>query len=832
VPRASFFYSGAKKTPITYSPDLYMAVVEPAPEISRAEILAAVENAGGSQAVRRGSTVSFRAPTPAAAEAVGQALNDLGLAVHSLHPAIRDGSGAVFPTGEVVVKLKRERSLEAFRDYAREQGAREVGCYRYGLHYRLVLLARKGTDPIDLANRIFEAGWSELSQPDFRAQGRFLYRPNDDLFHDEQEEDLRHFQIPEAWNVTKGDQNVAVAVFDSGYRLTHPDLGDNLVAPYDALNDDDDPEMESDEDFHGTLVLGLIGADTDNNRGVAGVGFRDKAIPVKIGRAVECFLGGDGCAEFTCSAITRAADHVLNLSGVDVAAANFSLIIFGDSLQSCFQDALADIHDFARDGRGAVIVAGTGNDGLETSGGFPVNFPFVLGAGESDSDGEGREARSNFGQFVDVMAHGTTTTTRRGQIGLNDVEEDYFSFEGTSASTAVVSAVAGLVASVDRFKTADQIESILLHSADRMRPADLSYSLVDDHVVGLKNNEVGFGRLNAFKAVRMGSRRSIPRTAYPLFYAAGTDGSSLLHVLDKDCDRNWPNSGELEVASVALTPEPLEGESLAAELFLSRGTPLLYRAGSQEEIVQALDPISGFGPVLYRHALEPERLPTAVQPYLFANFETTFIPDPFVTIYSAGDGTQRTFRIDRDPGTGSLDLRLLDEEPLTPGVAYSYGFFHSGAESRLVRYSPPDGRMDFLAIDRIGRPSQNVGNITFPADRRLELWAVYTTPTGIFLYTQADPFSYEIAEIKPNGEVLRSEQHNSSFADTPFDHLAFQAVYDEDRPFFFFWKNNGVVKVKHLISDLELAPFATNVKSFRTASSPAQFWAAAALLVP
>lgn len=808
-----------------------MAMVEKAPEIPREELLSVVENAGGSGAVLRGGNLYFRAPTSAVASEVVRAMRLAGIDHRSLNPAILEGKNVAFLGDQVVVKLRPDKELEAFRTFAREQGAREIGCYRYGDHYRLVLRTARDDGVIDLANRIQETGWSVFSQPDFISQGKFPYRPDDDLFREEQEDVFRLFHIPEAWNVTQGDPDIAVAVFDSGYRLDHPDLGDNLVAPYDALNDDDDPEMESELDFHGTLVLGLIGADTDNGRGVAGVGFHNSAVPVKIGRAVECFLGGEGCAEFTCSAITRAADHVLNLSEVDVAAVNLSIIFFGDSLRTCFEDALGDIHQFARGGAGAVIVAGTGNDGLETTGGFPVSFPFVIGAGESSDDGSQRGFRSNFGPFVDLMARGTETTTRRGTIGLNEVTDDYFFFAGTSAATAVVSGIAGLVASVNPARTASEIESILLHSADRMLPEELEYGFVEDHVVGMKNVEVGFGRVNAFKSVRMASRRKIPRSAYPLLYTSNANGARLLYVLDKDADRNWPNASELEVTALEMNAEPLANEYLAAPLPTERAR-LLYRAGSNEEILQVLDPTRGFGPVVHRRSLSLKRLPAAVTPYEWSVPPARREPDQFVTMYSPGDGMQRTYRLRQTlmPSPASVELVLEREEPLALATAYSYSFLKQGDRGRLVRYSPGDRRLDFIAIDESGLPAQTTGSITFSEEERPELWAVYSGRNASFLYTQADPFSYVIAEITFDGEVLRKETHNSSFADTPYDRIAIHHVYDQDRPFLLFWKNNGVVKVKHLISDLELAPFATNVKSFRTPSSPAQLWSSSAML--
>lgn len=872
--REIFYYKGHERVPLTFSSDLYVATVRPRPgPTDRKAVVQTMENAGALNVRLRGEQLYFKAPERAVADRALQALTAAGIDYTSLSAAILGQRQPVFIGDQVVVKLRDDKDLAAFRAYIKRRGAAEVGHYRFGGHDRMVLRAAKRTSVIGLANRIQEDGWSIFAQPDFIVQGEFNYTPNDMIFT-EQDREFRMLRIPEAWEITKGNPAVAVAIFDSGYRLTHPDLADyflrrslcgpltrpqadcsdfkfpfshpipdftpfwptNIVAPFDAVDDDDNPEMESSLDFHGTLVLGTIGAKTDNFTGVAGVGFNNKVVPVKAGVTIECFLGGGICADFSCSAITRAANHVINAAGLDIVAVNMSFVLGTNQL--CFEDALSDIHIHARQGKGAVMIAGTGNDGSEVGRRvFPASFPFVIGAGETD-DGESRRFSSNFGPLVDIMAPGTMTTTRRGQIGLNDVQNDYFFFSGTSASAAMVSGIVGLIASVQPARNASELERILLHSADLMLE-DLQYTWVDDHVLGMKNAEVGFGRVDAFKAVRMASRLHIPRSVYPLLYVSRTNGDKSIYVLDKEPDRNFPNFSELVMTTLEIQGEPLEGEYLAVQLrtvpLRGEGVNLLYRVGNQAELIQVLDPISGFGSVLYRRSLSDGPLPGTSIAYV-ANRrvvrDQTTIPllrAQFLVTYYPKDGMQRTYRL-TDGFLGQLNLTQVHEEQLNPNGGYSYGFLKEGFQARLVRFSPADRRLDFVAIDDSGTPSGPTTSTTFTPEDQPELWTVYSGKDKNFLYWQADPFSYQIAEITLDGAIVTKEKHNSSFSDTPFDRMAVHHVYDQDKPYFIFWKNNGIVKVKRLISELELDIFTVNTKSFKAQGVPGNIWMSSEML--
>ena len=78
------------------------------------------------------------------------------------------------------------------------------------------------------------------------------------------------------WNITKGKEDVIVAVVDTGVDLNHPDLKGKLLEGYNVV----DPKSKPLDDVgHGTHVAGIIGAIVNNSEGVAGMSWYNKVLP-------------------------------------------------------------------------------------------------------------------------------------------------------------------------------------------------------------------------------------------------------------------------------------------------------------------------------------------------------------------------------------------------------------------------------------------------------------------------------------------------------------------------------------------------------------------------
>jgi subtilisin family serine protease len=89
----------------------------------------------------------------------------------------------------------------------------------------------------------------------------------------------------EAWDITKGNSTIVIAVIDSGVDYNHPDLASNISSSlrYDFVNNDSYP-MDANE--HGTHVTGTIAASGNNGMGVTGISWTATIMPL---RAVDAF---------------------------------------------------------------------------------------------------------------------------------------------------------------------------------------------------------------------------------------------------------------------------------------------------------------------------------------------------------------------------------------------------------------------------------------------------------------------------------------------------------------------------------------------------------------
>ena len=131
-----------------------------------------------------------------------------------------------------------------------------------------------------------------------------------------------------AWAKTTGSKDVVVAVLDSGVDYTHEDLAGNMwVRPaemdpyhdeelgtvddlngYNAIDGNSDP---MDENGHGTHCAGIIGAEGENDLGIAGVNWKVQIMPLKFMNA-----GGFGTTKDAIEAINYVIDR--KKAGVNV----------------------------------------------------------------------------------------------------------------------------------------------------------------------------------------------------------------------------------------------------------------------------------------------------------------------------------------------------------------------------------------------------------------------------------------------------------------------------------------------------------------------------------
>ncbi len=325
---------------------------------------------------------------------------------------------------------------------------------------------------------------------------------------------------PAAWNVVTGTPDVVIAVIDSGVCLEHEDLAAKLWAnpgeiPGNQVDDDGNGKIDDvrgwhffhswynggyapaenadvrDDYGHGTHVAGIAAAATNNGRGIAGIAWGARILPVKV---LDQY--GDGWYSDIAAGIVYAAD-----SGARII--NLSLGGLQDS------QTLRAAVDYAR-GRGALVIASAGNTGGAVF--YPAAYEPVLAVAATDAQ-DRRASFSNYGPQVDMAAPGADiySTWYRG---------NYFTKSGTSMAAPHVSGAAALVWSRQPDLAASDVISTLLGAAD-----DVGEPGVDDYT--------GWGRVNAYRAV-LGEHPFVSTCAPTLISAPGAHLITYTLILNND----------------------------------------------------------------------------------------------------------------------------------------------------------------------------------------------------------------------------------------------------------------------------------------------------------
>jgi hypothetical protein len=344
---------------------------------------------------------------------------------------------------------------------------------RVRLDRRLILEFPPGADLRAIAAALRELPEVERVEEDPRL-ATDQDTPDDPNYTDGTQWHLGQISIEGAWTRSKGS-GVIIGVYDSnGVRTGHPDLSGNYVStPCDG-----DGDAVSGE--HGTQVVGVCAAVTDNATGVAGAGWNARFMAVKAG-------GGTTSAAATECMVDEGADLIVTSS---------------PAKQDDEPSALGDAVDYAFEA-GVPVIASAGNDNHPTESipydQWPAKNSRALAVGNTEAD-DTRRTTSNYGPWLDVMAPGVSIQTTSGASG-------YAAPTGTSFSTPLVGGVAALMLARNRTIGPRQLYELLRQTT--ILPAGTDTS----------DNRYGNGRIEAnkamnatsglWKAVRYGSAPAI-----------------------------------------------------------------------------------------------------------------------------------------------------------------------------------------------------------------------------------------------------------------------------------------------------------------------------------
>lgn len=284
------------------------------------------------------------------------------------------------------------------------------------------------------------------------------------------------------------DDSIRLAILDDGVDPEHEDL-DPSRSPmnFDLIDNDNQPDPTW-EKSHGTQLAGVIYAISNNGVGIAGINDYARIINGRIyGRHFVSVTAARGIVK----AVENGA-RVINLSwGIE----NTSPQIL-DAIQQAIQ-------------ANVLVICASGNYGSATGREvlFPGNLDQVLTVGACDHKGRWMNLRncplpddekfgSRYGPSLDVVAPGIFIPTVQLDYDYLPDEPSYtLDFRGTSAATAIVSAIAGLLFSIDPALTALDVREILLRTAD-----DISVN--HSAGAGIGFDHIGHGRINALHAIQ------------------------------------------------------------------------------------------------------------------------------------------------------------------------------------------------------------------------------------------------------------------------------------------------------------------------------------------
>ena len=554
-----------------------------------------------------------------------------------------------FVPDEIIVKYKSGfepsavQSLSSFPAFIERKSNRDVAA---GVRTVLKLSqSEKASLSIDAVRdrTLREIEWlNSLTYVEY-AQPNYIYRPLalDTLIPNDEHYDLQwHYPLikwDHMWdeNLIPDLSGVTVAVIDTGIvredwtksGLNHEDFMDGGSTPFvdeydfisnanlsfdgdgydnDATDMGDNPDLDL-ASFHGTHVIGTIGAYTNNSIGVAGIAGRDTvSTSVKI-MPLRALGYGGGTTDDIAEAIRYASK-----TGTYSSGSHGQADIINMSLGSTAQDLDLENAIDAAYSKGIVIVAAAGNNGSSVPF-YPAAYENVISVSAVDI-GANITSYSNFGSTIDIAAPGgdfsydlnfdnypdgvLSTFTQIVKNGAPTADTQTYAFnQGTSMAAPHVTGLAALIKAKTPGLSAAQIRAIIEDNA-----IDLGSAGRDDYY--------GHGLINAYASVHAAAGTTQGPVLFPypkLFKLQGQDPSDTFTLenigntsditIDIVNDAPWltvtPPSGTVtssgRTVTIDIDSTSIENGSTYIEMLT-----IVAEAGVADEYVYVMYNVNGF----------------------------------------------------------------------------------------------------------------------------------------------------------------------------------------------------------------------------------------------
>lgn len=296
----------------------------------------------------------------------------------------------------------------------------------------------------------------------------------------QEQEELNYIKAPQAWDLSTGNLDVVLGISE-GVNINHEDLiGQSAL---------DTGVSGSSGNYHGTLVALFAAARTDNNVGIASIGF-DSFILSRPG----------------------GVNAVIQLAQKGVKAINMSWGFCGASANTIqiYQNAMDEAYS-----HGAVLVAAAGNGlhSCSTLGTEAYHYPAandhviaVTAVGHLYELGDPDPSHNNQKDKFELTGNYFSVTTNNDRVDLaapgwyvlsqvdGQATGTYGYTSGTSFAAPIVTGTIGLMFDLNYCLTQEEVETIL----------KLTSRKIDNLAVNqIYSGKIGSGVLDAYEAVKM-----------------------------------------------------------------------------------------------------------------------------------------------------------------------------------------------------------------------------------------------------------------------------------------------------------------------------------------
>jgi subtilisin family serine protease len=541
----TYVWRGGQKIEIEKEPDRFTVIP------SSAEHLGKLRSAPGVRSIKSVTNQVFKVETSSAerdstmAALRSEAFN--AVVHHAYRPKGSEGT-VYYLTDKIIVqfdpkassaqigKLLEKYALKVLKEYEGEKNALLVQ-----------VTASSGANPIKVANLLADEKLVLSAEPNMVNRFHPAFIPPDTYFKRQWHLSAKNgpqlvaeasVDAPVAWDITRGDRKIVVAVIDDGFDLSHPDFKgqSKVVFAKDYVDGDARPFPETAEgDYHGTPCAGVAIAES-NGRGVVGVAHGCAFMPVRFPLSADDDLlieifeeTGSNADVISCSwgpppvyaplpiVFAKTLTRLAKSGGprgkgcvICFAAANFNAPINDPKNAGGF--VWRDYDGKLRKTTGPIL---NGN----------ATHPKTIAVAASTSFNK-HAAYSNWGAEISVCSPSNNFHPLKSQqfvpgLGIWTTDNEAYGegftahsrytgqFGGTSSATPLVAGVAALVFSANPNLTAAEVKEILQSTADKIVDTD------PDIVLGVNRGQYkngrsdwfGYGKVNSAKAVAEAKRR-------------------------------------------------------------------------------------------------------------------------------------------------------------------------------------------------------------------------------------------------------------------------------------------------------------------------------------